>query len=209
MKTTSVWVARAAAALLSGLAISSAARADIVYTINQTSTVPEVANELSPLSDTVSGTITTDGTLGFLQSSNIVSWNLTLNDNLRPVYDVNLTPINSGIVTDTGNGLIAGSSGLSFDFGNAGAAFSIQGTAHGFFSGYQYFCFQATGGACASGETIVPDYYNVDGVSATGLSGTLPLSGVPEPAAWLMTLAGFGGLGAVMRSRRRIRTAFI
>jgi hypothetical protein len=31
---------------------------------------------------------------------------------------------------------------------------------------------------------------------------TLP---VPEPAAWAMMLAGFGGLGAAMRARRRIR----
>jgi hypothetical protein len=36
---------------------------------------------------------------------------------------------------------------------------------------------------------------------ATG--GLTLLSVVPEPAAWTMLLAGFGGLGAMMRSRRR------
>jgi hypothetical protein len=196
-------------AAIAGLGVavgmSTVVRADIVYTINQTSTIPEVAGELSPLSDTIIGTITTDGTLGVLQSSNILNYNLQLNDNLRPAFDVDLTPANSGIVEDIGNGLSASATGLSFDFSDADAVFAIQGTTFGFFSGHQYFCLQATDGPCVAGETIVPDYFAVDGVSATGLSGALPLS-VPEPAAWTMMLLGFGGLGALMRSRRRMTT---
>jgi hypothetical protein len=46
-----------------------------------------------------------DGTLGVLQSSDILSYNLQLTDNFRPAYDVDLTPANSGIVADTGWGL--------------------------------------------------------------------------------------------------------
>ena len=188
------------------LGISTAAQANITYMINQSSTTPEVGGELSPLSDTVLGTITTDGTLGVLQSGNILSWNLQLIDNFRPAFDVTLTPANSGIWFDIGNGLSATATGLSFDFSKAGAVFIIQGTTHGFSSGYQYFCFQATGGPCLTGETIVPYYYSVDGTLATGFSGSVPL-GAPEPAAWTMMLLGFGGVGAVMRSPRRLRTA--
>ncbi len=198
-----LWVG--AATLLGALTASSAQA--YVYSINQTSTTPEVAGELSPLSDTVSGTITTDGTTGILQPSDIVSYNLQLNDNLRPAYDVDLTPANSGIVEDTGNGLSASATGLSFNFSDAGAVFAIQGTTHGFYSGYQYFCFQATSGPCAAGETIVPDYYAVDGVSATGLSGTLPLSGVPEPATWATMLLGFASIGFAAYRRARYNTA--
>ena len=40
-------------------------------------------------------------------------------------------------------------------------------------------------------------YDNITFGSAT------PGTGVPEPAAWAMMLAGFGGLGATLRSRRR------
>jgi PEP-CTERM motif len=192
----------AIAALGVAVAMSSLARANIVYTIDQTSTTPEVSGELSPLSDTIIGTITTDGTIGALQSSDIVSYNLQINDNVRPSYDVDLTPANSGIVEDVGDGLTASATTLSFDFSDAGAVFAIQGTTHGFFSGYQYFCLQATSGPCVAGETIVPDYFAVDGVSATGLSGSVPLTGVPEPATWAMMLLGLAGLGAVMRSRR-------
>jgi hypothetical protein len=199
----------AVAALGAALGMSTVAwGADIVYAINQSSTTPEVSGELSPLSDTVSGTITTDGTLGFLQSSDIVTYDLQLNDNIRSGDDVELTPTNSGIVEDTGNGLAASATALSFDFSNPGAVFAIQGTFYGFFSGFQYFCFQATtSGPCVAGETIVPFEFDVDGTLATGLSGTVPLSGVPEPAAWAMMLLGFGGLGGVIRSRPHMATA--
>jgi len=202
MSTKRLWLG--AATLWGALTASSAQANNIVYSINQTSTTPEVAGELSPLSDTVSGTITTDGTLGVLQSSNILSWNLQLIDNLRPAYDFDLTPANSGIWFDTGNGLTASATGLSFDFSDAGAVFIIQGTnPHGFSSGYQYFCFQATSGPCITGETIVPDYFAVDGVSATGLSGPRQLNGVPEPATWAMMLLGFAGIGYAAYRRAR------
>ena len=193
--------ATAAIGLAAGL--TTAARADITYLINQTSTTPETTGELSPLSDTVIGTITTDGVIGAVQASDIVGYDLKLNDNLRPAYDSELTPANSGIWYDTGNSLIATPTSLSFDFSHDGAVFIIQGLTHGFSSGYEYFCLQATTGPCLQGETIVPYYYSVDGVLAAGLSGVVSLNGVPEPAMWAMLVLGFGGVGTVVRLRRR------
>ncbi len=195
------------AALGVAAGMSTVAQANIVYNINQTSTIPEVGGELTPLSDTVSGTITTDGTIGLLQSSNILSWNLQLTDNLYPIYDNNLNPSNSGMWYDTDIGLTASATALSFNFSDPTAVFLIQGTTYGFSSGYQYFCFQANSGPCITGETIVPGYYAVDGVQATGFTGTVPLNGAPEPATWAMMLVGLGGMGAALRSRRRMATA--
>jgi hypothetical protein len=37
--------------------------------------------------------------------------------------------------------------------------------------------------------------------------GTLSIGGVPEPAAWALMLVGFGGIGAAMRSSRKVATA--
>jgi hypothetical protein len=39
------------------------------------------------------------------------------------------------------------------------------------------------------------------------MTGAADLAGVPEPATWAMMLAGFGGVGALMRSRRRVAAA--
>lgn len=36
-----------------------------------------------------------------------------------------------------------------------------------------------------------------------GIDNVILSAGVPEPAAWALMLVGFGGLGAVLRSRRR------
>ncbi len=191
-------------ALVSLAVATSAAQANIIYHINQSSTVPETMGELSPLSDTVMGTITTDGTIGAIQASNIVGYDLKLIDNLHPLLSSELTPLNSGIWYDTGNALIAGAGGLSFDFSKSGAVFIIQANTDGyhFSSGYRYFCFQTDSGPCLNGETIVPGYYAVDGVRATGFTGVTSLNSVPEPAAWGLMAAGFALMGGALRARR-------
>ena len=45
------------------------------------------------------------------------------------------------------------------------------------------------------------------GQDAIGVDDVRFQSAVPEPATWAMMLVGFGGLGAAMRSRRRMATA--
>jgi len=170
--------------LIAVLATTAPARAaDIVYTVNQSGTSPIVpSGEDSPLAVTETGTITTDGTIGVLQASDIVSWNLTLTDKNDPAYDITLTTANSGISVFDGNGLSASTTALSFNYSDAGADFGIQAFSPGFYSGFRYVCYSASAGACAAGDTIVPYEYNVDGVEVA-LTGTQNLNNPPATSA--------------------------
>ena len=50
---------------------------------------------------------------------------------------------------------------------------------------------------------------DVDGtlMSYDGVISFSPLAAVPEPAAWALMIMGFGGVGAMVRARRRLAVA--
>jgi len=90
---------------------SLVARASIIYNIDTTITSSDPTG--NPLqSDTVMGTITTDGTIGVIQTSDVVSWNLELIDNLSALSDYDLTPADSAVYEDSGNDLTASATSL-------------------------------------------------------------------------------------------------
>jgi hypothetical protein len=199
-----LWVAAAIVAQMGGLA---ARASDIVYNINTTITSANPTG--NPLqSDSVVGTLTTDGTIGVLTPTDIVSWDLDLNDGLNSANDFELTTTDSTLVEDTGSALSATATGLSFDFSGAGE-FLIQANNPGPFSGFSYFCF-STGGACLAGETIAPQEVFVDGVVATGdaapvgnqpLDQTPPTGVTPEPGTFGLMLTGLLGLSGTVRRK--------
>ena len=109
----SLWIT---VVLFAVVAAPAALRADdIIYTVNQ---------PVGPGS--VTGFITTDGTIGTLSSTDIVDWNLTLNDGYGNTVD--LIPSNS-TVGNTGTDLTASSSDLMFNFSGGFGAFSFNGSA--------------------------------------------------------------------------------
>jgi hypothetical protein len=180
---------------------SLAARAD-VYAIDTTITSSDPTG--NPLqTDTVSGSITTDGTIGVLGAGNILSWNLELTDALNAANDIDLTNANSSIVSFSGTALTATATGLFFDYSGTGE-FVIQ--ENGFaFSGEHYFCFSTGVFACLAGETIAPGDVFVDGVVATGAAapvGTQALgpTTVPEPSSVFL----FSTLAVALTARKRI-----
>jgi hypothetical protein len=179
---------------------SLVARADIVYTVDTTISSTDPTGTLQ--TDTVDGSITTDGTSGVLASSDILSWNLDLIDGLDSANDFDLTTSNSSLVEDTGSALSATATGLSFNYSGSGE-FLIQANSPGAYSGSHYFCF-STGGACLAGETIAPLYIYTDGAVDTGTAapvGSQPLnqSAVPEPSSYGLLLTGLLGLGGLKR----------
>jgi hypothetical protein len=166
---------------------SLVARADITYAIDTTITSANPTG--NPLqTDTVNGSITTDGTIGVLGASDILSWNLDLIDDLNAANDVDLTNTNSAIIVFSGNNLTATATGLFFNYSGTGQ-FGIQEDGF-FYSGEYYFCFSTGSADCLAGETITPGDVYTDGVVATGSAepvGTQPLgppvSPVPEPTS--------------------------
>ena len=195
------WAVPLAAALWTALP----ARAVTVYTIDTTitSAVP-TGNPLQ--TDSVVGTLTTDGTVGALAAGNIVGWNLALIDRLDATNNITLTRANSQLVEDGGGALSATASALFFDFSGRGE-FLIQVSPY---SGFQYFCF-STGGACLAGETIAPNYVSGDGVVLTGAATPVGNQGldqnpptvaaVPEPSSWVLLAMGGAALAVVRRGR--------
>lgn len=78
------------------------------------------------------------------------------------------------------------------------------------FSGWQRasFAFIATSAAetlsfVAFGNNTAQPFALLDGVT---VSQPLPPGGVPEPSSWAMLITGFGGIGTMLRRRRRSAT---
>jgi hypothetical protein len=184
---------------------SLVARADIIYAVN--TTITSALPTGHPLqTDSVVGSITTDGTIGVIGLGNITSWNLNLIDQLNAAFNFDLTPANSTLVHDTGSALTATAAALFFNYSGSGE-FLIQANVPGPFSGFSYFCFSTGVFACAAGETISPQDIFVDGVIATGASapvGNQPLnqpSSVPEPSTYGFLLTGLLALGAGLKRK--------
>jgi hypothetical protein len=175
-----------AAAVLSSAASAGAA---ITYTVDQTIGV-----------GSLTGTIQTDGAIGTLGASDITAWNLELNGDGA---SINLTNGNSSVF-DPGADLTASAKNLFFNFdGSDGGYFLFE---QSFGSGTHYAC-EATANqnVCFQGATVTPvSIFDSTAQNVPRAGNQVIGTAVPEPATWAIMLVGFGGLGAAIRSRRRV-----
>ena len=123
---------------------------------------------------------------------------------LAELFSTNVagTPVATGVVDNFGHSVYAITSSFAAFNALAGvnyffAASDVAGSAYNFVvesSG------TGVGRQTAGG---LGNYYAIKTGEAFSLSSaSVPLAGVPEPASWALMLLGFGGLGAVLRSRR-------
>jgi PEP-CTERM motif len=170
----------------------------------------------------LTGTITTDGTVGVgLSPSIIIGWNLLLNDAVDPV--ANLTNANSFIGYNFSNLLSATQSQLLFDFSPT--------TCCGYIQQNLQFTWSLNGARVVTiFAAIAPNpgnsvgsfggigialgytgYESLTYLSGPGIPGPglLPIaSAVPEPSTWAMMLIGFAGIG-FMAYRRKSKPALM
>lgn len=204
-------------ALLLGMVVGTQAHAaPTTYTVNETITGPLNGIAGNPAqTDSVIGTITTDGTIGVLHTGNIISWSLNLIDVTNPQFSYDLTMGNSLISVDTGSVLSANATGLFFNFDGTGS-FGFQASSPGAFSGYHYWCLSENWFGCLNGNSIAPG--NVFAgragddlvVAATGTQGQVgnapldqgPVPSVPEPETYALMMAGLAIVGWAARRRK-------
>jgi hypothetical protein len=103
---------------------------------------------------------------------------------------------------DTTNGSGTGVDYTVYDNGVSIASGNLPNSTYGETSAFADTLTLAAGDHISFSISNVSLAYSYD---STGLSATI--TAVPEPAAWAMMLVGFGGVGAAMRSRRKMAAA--
>jgi hypothetical protein len=167
-------------AAVTALALTGAS-ASIVYNVDQAIGI-----------GSVTGSLTTDGTIGALAAADFTDWNLTLSIPSAGETFV-LTTANS-VVLEQGSDVTATATAISFNFSGADNGFLLF--QDGLFSGQHYWCNATAFDTCFQGKSVVPVFVGTafGNVAASG-DLAIATTGVPEPSTWAMLIAGFVGLG--------------
>ncbi|WP_225883520.1 PEPxxWA-CTERM sorting domain-containing protein [Sphingomonas aliaeris] len=153
----------------------------------------------------VIGTITTDSTIGVIREGNITDFSLTFDGSAGPLTANKAT----GTTIVVGSALVASATEMTFDYSS-----SENGLILGMNDFSAFLCSVSVDISCTGGDKGVTQIIYNNAAFIQPLTGvqafaTVATAAVPEPATWGMMIAGFGVMGAALRTRRRtMKVAF-
>lgn len=146
---------------------------------------------------TVTGTITTDGTIGNLATTNITAWSLKFSFDSS---SLDITQANSQFAV-SGSALTADIDSVDFDFAAASGFFLFQSPTFG--TGNNFWCVNAVNSSCSQ-NAISTEQLRFNGANAQARQGVVEMAArgtaVPEPAT--LALTGLALLAAAVVRRR-------
>jgi hypothetical protein len=184
------------------LLTASAQATTYFFNDNEGGDIPGFADPVAAL-----GSITTDGALGVLTSSNILTWSVSIGGGVAPLSFDSSSQYSS--IQLIGYGLIAKSEGLFWNYDEAPGGSSLVFTFDDNVVG------DLAGGIAYEGPYIVMDSYPVCRncgylFGAETRSGLLEIASVtPIPATFPLFVAVIGVLGLLARRRRGSRAGFV
>lgn len=181
------------AAILAAL-ISTAASANIIYSVNHTIGAGSIA-----------GTIETDGALGVISAANIVNWTLTVNSaSFSYGTPATLTNANGGSIVDYSAGaLSATATDLIFDYAASGTRFLLfwQDNSQHYYCLQTSGCYDYAGGGEAMGYGPNGPYGNYAESQRYSAAQAFTNHAVPEPS--LPALVALGLVGVALSRRKQ------
>jgi hypothetical protein len=152
---------------------------------------------------TVTGTVTTDGTVGLVTKNNFLDWDLALNQNGTAI---NTLIKGDGSFILTNSILDASPTSLTFDHSLNSTFFLIISQ-----NLQSFWCVQGVASVCGGPPSVSAIDTSLGGGIAprSGVVqyGTLAVPAVPEPSTWALMLLGFAGLGYLGYRKSLPRTA--
>jgi hypothetical protein len=156
--------------------------------------------DLTGFGASITGTIVTDGTIGAIGDSNIVSMSLTLSQGLNSALITG--PLSSSTMNGVSWASTTSTGGLFFDFGAGIQNFFLGSTTGSFPS---WVCFTGSSSGCGHGDIemrINGSQFIESGSFYQGLT-EIGSAETPLPAALPLFATGLGGLGLLGWRRKR------